>query len=115
MPFRNSGWAAVASGILGVLVIISLIGYLILRSSNMGASIILNRFHDVGVSIQFLLLIPVVIALQKMSQKQIPIITKTTITTGITAISFIALFSLLILPKIVSDILYMLHLGVFGV
>jgi hypothetical protein len=81
----------------------------------MGASILMNRFHDVGVSMQFLLLIPVVVALHKMSQQRLSRITQTSLTTGIVTICFVVLFLLLILPKIVSDILYMLPQGIFGV
>jgi hypothetical protein len=114
-PFRTSGWAAIASGIIGIFAVAFLIGYLILRSSNMGGSILMSKFHDVGVSIQFLLLIPVVVALQKMSQRQVSSVTQTSLTTGIVVLGFIVLSLLLILPKIVSDILYMLPQGVFGV
>lgn len=114
-PFRTSGWAAIASGTIGIFAIGSLIGYLILRPSNIDASILMNRLHDVGVSIQFLLLIPVAVALQKMSRQQVSSITQTSLTTGIVAICFVALFLLLIQPKIVSDILYMLPQGLFGV
>jgi hypothetical protein len=114
-PFRTAGRAAIASGTIGIFAIASLIGYLMLRSSNMGASILMNRFHDVGVGIQFLLLIPVAVVLQKMSQRRVSCITLTSLTTGIIAICFVVLFLLLILPKIVSDILYMLPQGIFGV
>jgi len=113
-PFRSPGWAAIASGTIGIFAIASLIGYLVLRSSNTGAGILMNRLHDVGVSLQFLLLIPVVIAFHKMSQQRGLSITQTSFTTGIVTICFIVLFLLLILPGIVSDILYMLPEGVFG-
>ena len=113
--FRTSGWAAVASGTIGIFAIASLIGYLVLRSSNLDASIFMNRFHDVGVGIQFLLLIPVVTGLHKMSQQRVSSINQTSFATGIVTIFFVVLFLLLSLPKIVSDILYMLPQGVFGV
>ncbi len=115
LSYRNAGWAAMASGTFGILAIGALIGYLILRPSNLDASILMNRFHDVGVGIQFLLLIPVAVALQKISQRQAPSITQTSLVIGIVAICFVVLFTLLIVPKIVSDILYMLPQGVFGV
>lgn len=113
-PFRTSGWAAVSSGLFGVFRIGSLIGYLILRTSNMDASILMNRIHDLTISIQFLLLIPVAVAFQKLSQRRTDHITRASLITGIVTISLVALFSLLIIPKIVSDILYMLPQGAFG-
>ena len=113
--FRTSGWAAIASGTIGIFAIGCLIGYLILRSSNPDAGILMSRFHDVGVSIQFLLLIPVIVALQRMSLRQVIVVTQKSLTTGIVVICFIALFSLLILSKIMSEILYMLPQGIFGV
>jgi hypothetical protein len=113
--FRASGWAAIASGTIGILAIASLIGYLILRTSNTSDSILMNTFHDVGVSIQFLLLIPVVLAFHKMSQQRLSGITQTSLTTSIVTICLVVLCLLLILPKIVSEILYMLPQGIFGV
>lgn len=89
---RTTGWEAVASGTIGIFAIVSLIRYLILRSSNQDASIVMSRFHDVEVSIQFLLLIPVIVALQKMSPRQMPGLTQRSLTTGITLICFIVLF-----------------------
>lgn len=112
---RASGWAAIASGTIGVCAIASLVGYLTLRASDLDASILLNKFHDVAVSIQFLLLIPVAAALKNLSQRQLPGISQKSLTIGIVVICFVSLFSLLILPKIVSDILYMLPQGLFGV
>jgi hypothetical protein len=115
IPYRTAGWAAIGSGTIGIFSVGALIGYLILRASNSDAGIHMNRFHDVGVIVQFLLLIPALVALQKISQRQVSGISQASLTTAILAICFIVLFLVLIFPKIVSDILYMLPQGIFGV
>lgn len=80
----------------------------------MDASILMNRMHNISIGIQFLLLIPVVMALQKLSQNQPPRLSQSGLAIGMVAIGLVALLSLLTLPESVSDIFYMLPQGLFG-
>ena len=81
----------------------------------MQEGIYIVRFHDAGVIIQFLLLIPVAIALYKLSQRQYQGISRTMINIGIGALCFTAIFLLLQFPNILAIVLYMFTQGVFGV
>ncbi|MEP6952268.1 MAG: hypothetical protein ABI863_23455 [Ginsengibacter sp.] len=110
--YRNSGNSAIASGVIGFLAFGFLITVLIMHPDNF---ILMIRFHDGGVIFQFLLMIPFVFALHKLSQKCSPNMNKTTLVTGITMICLVILFLLLIFPKIVADTLYMCPQGIFGV
>jgi hypothetical protein len=92
-----------------------LIAYLAVRNKNLQAGIFLVRFHDVGVILQFLLMIPVAFGLHKLSHQRSPGMSRATLTTGIVALSFTVLFLLLIFPKVLADVLYMFPQGVFGV
>ena len=67
----------------------------------------MNRFHDTGVMIQFLFMLPVAFGIHKISQEQSPAISTTTLFLGVGAICLTVLFLVLIIPKAVSDILYM--------
>ena len=113
--YRVSAWAAVAGGIFGILRIVSLIAYLILRESDVDTSILMNRMHDLAIAFQFVLFIPVAITLQKLSQRQASPVSYASLKTGIIACCLVALLSLLILSGIVSDIFYMLPQGAFGI
>ena len=73
------------------------------------------RFHDIGVLIQFLLLIPVTIGLYKLSQRQYRGISSAMLNIGIVALCLTAIFLLLQFPNILAIVLYMFPQGVFGV
>jgi hypothetical protein len=113
--YRSSAYAAIASGIIGIIAYGFLVGYLVVRNQNyqMGAFVV--RFHDAGVILQFLLFIPVSFALFKLSEQSYLSITRTLLNIGIGAIAFAAMFLLLGFPKIIADVLYMFPQGVFGV
>lgn len=63
---------------------------------------------------QFLLLLPVVPALYKLSHQQHPGITRQTFLVGIGAVCFTVLFALLTFVNILADTLYMFPQGVVG-
>lgn len=113
--YRSAAYAAIASGIIGIVAYGFLIGYLAVRNQNYQTGIFIVRFHDAGVILQMLLLIPVAFALFKLSQRSHRGITRTTLNIGIGALVFTALFLLLGFPKIIADVLYMFPQGVFGV
>ena len=112
-PIRSAGWSAIASGICGLLSIAALVAYLTSRSPDPETGILMNRLHDGGVILQFLFMIPVAFALNKLSQKTYNA-SQNTLFVGIGAIGFVILCLILIFPKVVSDILYMVPQGIFG-
>jgi hypothetical protein len=118
-PFRSAWQAAIASGAIGIL------GYVILTiavTTRTDIALALNsptyimfKAHDVLVILQFILIIPVVFALYRLSQLQLPGISKLTLRIGVGAAFFTALFLLLGMFLIVSDGFYTVPQGVFGV
>jgi len=114
-PYRFAGRTAIASGAIGILAYMSLIGYLVYRNQVRYLGDLMIRTHDVGVILQFLFMIPVAFGLHKLSQKRSPGMNQAMLTTGIAALSFTILFLLLIFPKLLADTLYMFPQGVFGV
>ena len=114
---RNTGWSAIASGIIGLISFAALITAVVTRTSIelFGKVLFLFRTHDVGIIVQFILLIPVIVGLYKISQQGSACMSKSMLITGVTALSFVVLFLLLIFPKILADTLYMFPQGVFGI
>jgi hypothetical protein len=113
--YRSAARAAIASGIIGIVAYVFLIGYLVIRSQDAKDGVTPIRVHDSCVILQFLFLIPVVIALFKLIQEQSPGVSRTMLNAGIAALGFTILFLLLIFPKIIADTLYMFPQGIFGI
>ncbi len=113
---RNSGWLAIASGAIGLAALVLLIAAVTTRTtwSLSNRVYLLFRAHDIGVVLQFLLMIPLALGLQKLSRRNPPDIRKGTIAWGITAISFVVLLLILGDCKVVNDMFYMLPQGMFG-
>lgn len=114
-PYRTAGRAAIISGAIGIVAYGSLIGYLINRNQIPSLGNLMIRAHDVGVILQFLLLIPVASGVYKLSQTQSQGVSRVMLDIGIGAISFTVLFLLLGSLKVIADVLYMFPQGVFGV
>ena len=113
--YRSAGWAAMISGIVGLLAFGFLAAFLNLHMTEHLRDGILIRSHDVCVMLQFLLMIPVVFALYKLSYQRSPGMSQAMLFTGAGALSFTVLFLAFIFPKILNDTLYMFPQGVFGV
>lgn len=109
-PYRRAGWAAILSGVIGYIAFGFLVAFLIPHLTEHLRGGILIRSHDLCVILQFVLLIPVVFGLYKLS----PVMNQAMLITGVGALSFTVLFLLLIFPKILNDTLYMFPQGVFG-
>jgi hypothetical protein len=109
--FRPVGWAAIFSGIIGMLAF----GFLVYPWQTLQLSMLMGRAHDVGAIVQFLLMIPVASGLYKLANQRSPGMSRANLVMGVAAISFTVLFLLLIFPKILSEALYMFPQGVFGV
>ena len=114
-PYRSVGWTAIIGGIIGFLAFGFLVAFLIPHFTEHLRDGILIRSHDVGLILQFLLMIPVVFGLHKLSYQRFPGMSRAMLVTGVVALSFTVLFLLLIFPKILNDTLYMFPQGVFGV
>jgi hypothetical protein len=113
--YRYAGLAAITSGTIGIIDIAALAAYLLLRNSNEITGTLMSKIHDTVVIFQFLLMVPVVFGFRQLSRQQPPGIGKATLITGVTAICLVVLFLSVIFPKIVSEILYMIPQGIFGV
>lgn len=114
-PYRSAGWSAIASGLIGIVAAGFLIAFLMRRDENIYQAVGYLGAHDLGVALQYLLLIPVVAALYRVALQSPPSISRWTLNIGIGALSLTALCLFLTRPKIVSDGLYSLPQGVFGV
>ena len=113
--YRRVGWTAIASGAIGFIAFGFLVAFLIPHVTEHLRGGILIRSHDVFVILQFLLMIPVVFGLYKLSYQRSSGMSQAMLITGVGALSFVDLFLLLIFPKILNDTLYMFPQGVFGV
>ncbi len=114
LSYRSAGLAAIASGTTGIAGVGFLIAYLVIRSNNMGEAMSMANIHDAVVMLQFILLIPVSFALQKLLQHRFRGLSNATLVTGIAAILFTIIFLLLGLVKMIAVVLYMFPQGIFG-
>jgi hypothetical protein len=115
-PMRITGWLTVLSAAVGLVAIVCLIAAVTARTTWSISSrvYLLFRAHDIGVVLQFILLVPLALGLQKLSRRNRPSISNGAIAWGICAISLVALLLLLGVGKVVNDMFYMLPQGAFG-
>lgn len=114
-PYRFSGRAAIASGVIGIAAYIFLIVFLVGRNQDGQNGVLSIRAHDCCVILQFLFLIPVVTGLAKLIRAHSSNGSPAMRNTGVGALCFTVLFLLLIFPKILADTLYMFPQGIFGI
>ena len=116
-PYRPAGWAAIASGAIGVIAYGCLMTAVTTRTTKIPSHVIYLLFnaHDAGLILQFILLIPVVFALYKLSQQDHPGMSKSVLWLGIGALSFTAFLLPLGIFNITSNGLYTFPQGIFGV
>lgn len=118
-----SGWAAVASGVVGLIALAALFVYL---STQFGefqetgtippAGWVLLRINYAGVMLQALLLMPAAVTLDKLLRPASPKVSQLAIGTGVAGLCGVAVLRLLLLlTPAVSDILFMGPLGFVGV
>ena len=98
LSYRSAGWAAIASGIIGIIAFGFLITAVLTRTSmEITAPVyFMFRAHDVAVILQLLLIIPVAFALHKFSMQLHSEMSRTTLAVGIGALLFTVLFLLLV-------------------
>ncbi len=114
VPDRIVSRFTIASGVIGIVAFVSLIGFLVLRSGDAQNENLPIRVHDVCVMLQFLFLIPLVIAISQPIREPSPHKSKAMLYVGVAALCLTALFLLLVFPKILADTLYMFPQGIFG-
>jgi hypothetical protein len=115
---RNVGMAAIASGVIGIAAFGLLMDAVYTRVSWIPPARIYMLFnaHDIGVALQFLLLISVAFGLRTLSRQSPPGLSKATFATGVGAVIFVVLLVLLgVGDKIVSNGFYMFPQGIFGI
>jgi hypothetical protein len=116
--YRKAGWAAIASGIIGVTAFGLLTAAVTTRTSWVPSDRIWMLFdaHDIGVAFQFLLLIPAVFGLRALCQQSPPGLGNAAFATGKWAVIFVVLLIVLgVGGRIVSNGHYMLPQGIFGI
>lgn len=117
LSYHTAGWAAIASGTIGILAFSSLIIAVLTRTTfELTKQILLlfSVFH-IAIILQFLLMIPLVFSLQKLSRNSAQVMSKAILVTGIITLSCTALFLFLIFPKVMMDEYYMIPQAAFGV
>jgi hypothetical protein len=116
--YRRAGWAAIASGIIGITAC-GLIWYILFtRVSWIPSDRIWMLFvtFDIAVGLQFLFLIPAVFGLRTLSRQSPPELGKAAFATGKWAAIFVVLLVWLgVGDKIVSNGLFMIPQGIFGI
>ena len=116
--YRNAGRAAIASGVIGIAAFGLIVDAVMTRASWILPARIYMLFsaHNIGVGLQFLLLISVAFGLRTLSRQSPPGLSKATFATGVGAIIFVVLLVWLGTgDKIVSNGLYTIPQGIFGI
>ena len=118
-PFnRKAGWLAITSGVIGMAAFGLLITAVTTRVTWIPSDRIWMLFntHDLGVALQFLLLISAVFGLRTLSRQSPPSLGKATFATGVGVLILVVLLVLLgIGQKIVSNGFYLFPQGIFGI
>lgn len=115
--YRFAGWAAIASGAVGI-VAYGFLWAFVLKMISGGSEqtcIPLLRTHDAGVILQSLFMIPVALALHRMSSQHSPGVNRTTVAAGVTALSLVVVGLLLEFVNVLGSGLYMVPQGLLGV
>jgi hypothetical protein len=120
---RNVGWAAIASGVIGIVAFACLIAYLATQAtefirtgvmSPLGKLLISSNY--IGVMLQALCMVPVVYALHSFVRLRAPRVSTTVLVIGLVALIGVAVIRLLqFFSPAVSDILFMGPMGFVGV
>jgi hypothetical protein len=110
-PYRVAGWAAITSGVVGILAF----GFLMAALKTRGGGDLIFRLHDAGVILQFLLMIPVVFGLHALARPRAPGANRATLVVGVVALALTVLCLMLRLINVISDEVYMVPQGVLGI
>jgi hypothetical protein len=121
---RRAAWAAIASGVVGIVALAFILAAVSERTNRLGAgrpgalSVSLQASHDVGLMLQAVLIIPAALILHAFGRRRSRALSGANVGVGVAALSLIALVELLLLINVVPtrlDTFYMPPLGVVGV
>jgi hypothetical protein len=115
--YRKAGWAAIASGVIGIAAFGLLMTAVTTRVTWIPSNRIWMLFstHDFGVALQFLLLLFALFGLRMLADQTPPGLGKAAFATGVWAVIFVVLLVLLgVGNKIVSNGFYIFPQGIFG-
>lgn len=111
---RIADWSAIASGVIGILAFGSMAAAVFVRLSNYPPEL-LFRINDVGVILQSLLMIPVALALWRLSRRRPPAMSRATLAFGIVALWLTVIWLALIFVDLAWDAVYNIPQGLIGV
>ena len=114
---RSAGWAAIASGVIGLAAYGCLLSAVLTRDSWFLSRYVYLMFkaNQVGFILQLLLLIPAAAGLQKLSQQKSPGINRATLNVGIGALALAVVSLLLGIVSILPEGYFFTTLGMVGV
>lgn len=115
--YRFAGWAAITSGVIGIIAFGFLITAVVGRASGGDERSweLLIKTHDVGVILQSVFMIPVVFALHSLGLQHSPGVSRATAAVGVAALSLVVLCLLPGFVNVEWDAVYMIPQGVLGV
>jgi hypothetical protein len=115
--YRSAGWAAIASGVIGLAAYGCLLSAVLTRDSWFLSRYVYLMFkaNQVGFILQLLLLIPAAAGLQKLSQQQSPGISRAALNVGIGALALAVVSLLLGIVGILPEGYSFTTLGMVGV
>ena len=112
--YRTAGKAAMASGVIGVLAFGSMSAAVSVRSAGIPPDL-LFRLNDAGVILQALLMVPVALALCRLSRQRPPAMGRAMLAFGIVALSLTVIWLALIFVHLAWDMVYTIPQGLIGV
>ena len=121
---RSAGWSAIASGLVGFVAFgilqVAVFNMIKMLSSPSQAKLLgfvsaMFSAHLVGITLQYLLMIPVAIGLHALTRRQFPDLSRVAVTLGVVSLSLTMLCALLHFVGVVADSFYMIPQGVVGV
>ena len=122
LPYRGSAYAAIASGVIGIISVASLVVYLASQATEFAESGVMPPLGKVllttnyaGVMLQALLMIPVALTVHAIGAQRSFRLSRIAVTIGVIALAVVAFLRLLLLlSPAVSDILFMGPMGFVG-
>ena len=120
---RLAGWAAIASGVVSVIAFASLVVYLATQERTFEATGVMPPIgtgllatSDLASTLQVLLMIPAASALDALSRRNAPVVSRAAFTVGVVALLAVATLRLLTFANsAVPGILFMAPMGFVGV
>ncbi|WP_426671507.1 hypothetical protein ACPPVU_09740 [Mucilaginibacter sp. McL0603] len=116
-PYRTAGRAAIASGLIGIIAFACLFMAVSTRTTMIlpQSVYLLFRAHDIGIILQFTLMILVVLAIHQLSLERAPGLSFSSLAIGVGAPTLIVIILLLVFPKLMPDDYYLVPEGLFGI